>query len=146
MNRINQENYNLLVNSEKIVKRLNTKNIFFNLDNILTKLYLDQLRVEFTMNEIIIMKKTLENDISASTSRQSIFISVFSVLVVLITTIFSYTANSGGLQNYLITILMVYIIMVLIYHFLNQVINERKIKLLNHLNLIIALNEQELNN
>lgn len=144
MNEIKQENFNLLVNSEKIVKRLNTKNIFLNLDNILTKLYLDHLRVEFTMNEINFMKKTLENDISASASRQSIFLSVFSVLVVLITTIFSY-ANIGGVQNYLIIILMVYIVMVLFYHFLNQVIYERKIKLLNHLNLIIALDEQEFN-
>lgn len=141
---IKQKHLSMLVDSKKLLKYLDKKNIYKNIDNDLTELYLNDVKKNFSIQEIKIMKKTLESDVTTSFSQQTFFVSIISILIVLITTIFSNVVSTAGKlekNDILITIIVIiicYIGFITFYYFYKQTFNERKIKLVNHLNLIIA--------
>ena len=147
------EDYKMLTNSRKIVKQLNKLNIFMNIDHDLTLLYLNYLKKNYSISEIKMMKQTLENDVSGKVATQSMFIGLFSVLVVLITTIITYITSSVVDETKKIEMgilvtctLFFYIMIIIFYFFWNQIIREQSIKLINHFNLLLTSEELAINN
>lgn len=143
---IRKKNYKLVTNSTVIIKELNEKRIFKELDNDLTKMYLDHLESEYTLGEIKLMKQTLENEISTKASMQTAFIAVLSVLVVIASAFMTNAINAttdlvrkGLLVAAADIVLIFYIVLIIIYFFWDQFRQGKRVKLLNQFNLILSL-------
>ena len=148
---IKKQNYNLVTNSSRIIKELNQKLIFKNIDNDLTEMYLDYLEETYTLEEIKLMKKTLENEISTKASRQSIFIGTFGIVVALImmavSTLTSSTEDAHlkqGLFSVVLIFIAFYSFILIYYFFSNDILLDKRVKLVNHFNLLIGLKESNI--
>ena len=143
---IRKKNYNLVTNSSKFLKELNQKLIFKNIDNDLTKLYLDHLESSYTLSEIKLMKQTLESGISTKSAIELNFIAVLSIVMLVITTFVTLSIGQEidlTLKVFLIAFLAIgtisIVVLLIIDFFLNQYLLNRRVKLLNHFNLMLAL-------
>ncbi|OMC83345.1 hypothetical protein [Viridibacillus sp. FSL H8-0123] len=148
---VDKKNYKLVTDAKKIMNVFNKNNIFSNLDNDLTILYIGDFKNDFNIDEFELMKETLKKDLSAKLSDRSSFFSLYSILLallaVLVTTYISITSTIET-KN---IVLLVTIITVFLYMFIMMMYNtivgisqDRIIKIINHIELLIRIKKEDL--
>ena len=149
---IRRKNYNLVTDSSKIIKVLNKMNIMRNIDGHLVELYLADLGRNYTVEEIKLMKKTLENEMIAKNGRQSVFMGLMSLLVALVAIFIGASINATseesikiGLTGIAFVLCISLYTLIIFYFFTNDNSLSKRSKLINVLNLYLEIKPEDQN-